>query len=429
MIITKRALPRRTVLRGIGATLALPLLDAMVPALSASTRTAAAPVRRLGFLYVPNGVAMTGTVNQWTPEGVGTGFTFSPILKPLESFPGTAGGGERSQPQGGRFERRRQWRPHPWLRHLVERGSPEAHRRRGCASGYHRRPDRRDRAGSRHATAIARARLGPQLHGWQLRGRVQLRLHEHARLAHPDPRHFPAEVNPRIVFERLFGEGGTPEQRLAQARKDGQPSGCRPRPDDTFASKRSDRRIATRPATISTLCEKSSVAFSIPSSRAARRCCRRWNAPSAYRIRTPLTAELMFELQRLAFQADITRVFTFMLGRETSPRHVPRNRRLRTASWLVAPRQQVGTAREVRPRQYLSGAAVLVVPGEAAHDARRRRHPAGQFAAAVPAAVSATGMSILISICRSCWPAVRRGGSRGVVTWSIRSIRRWPTSY
>ena len=58
MIIDKRHIPRRTVLRGLGATLALPLLDSMVPALTAIAKTAAAPVRRLGVFYVPNGMAM-----------------------------------------------------------------------------------------------------------------------------------------------------------------------------------------------------------------------------------------------------------------------------------------------------------------------------------------------------------------------------------
>ena len=58
MLITKIALPRRTFLRGVGATLALPLLDGMVPALSALRATAAAPTRRLGIVYVPNGIFM-----------------------------------------------------------------------------------------------------------------------------------------------------------------------------------------------------------------------------------------------------------------------------------------------------------------------------------------------------------------------------------
>ena len=64
MFITKKALPRRTFLRGVGATLGLPLLDAMVPALTAMAQTAANPVRRLGFIYLPNGVARNFTRHQ-----------------------------------------------------------------------------------------------------------------------------------------------------------------------------------------------------------------------------------------------------------------------------------------------------------------------------------------------------------------------------
>ena len=87
MIITKKVLSRRTVLRGVGVSLALPLLDAMVPALTAIAKTAAKPVNRYGFFYLPNGVAMTHTdVNYWKPKTVGADFEFSPILKPLEQF-------------------------------------------------------------------------------------------------------------------------------------------------------------------------------------------------------------------------------------------------------------------------------------------------------------------------------------------------------
>ena len=82
MIVTKRALSRRTVLRGLGTAVALPLLDAMVPALTAMQRTAAKPVRRLGVVYHPNGVIY----ENWLPTGAGRDFAFSPILKPLEPF-------------------------------------------------------------------------------------------------------------------------------------------------------------------------------------------------------------------------------------------------------------------------------------------------------------------------------------------------------
>ena len=64
MIVTKMALPRRTVLRGLAATFALPLLDAMVPALSATAQTAAKPIRRLGFVYIPMG----SNAAAWVPQ-------------------------------------------------------------------------------------------------------------------------------------------------------------------------------------------------------------------------------------------------------------------------------------------------------------------------------------------------------------------------
>ncbi len=82
MMVTKKALPRRTVLRGLGVTMALPLLDSMVPALSALAATPAAPSQRFGFIYVPHGSIM----REWTPAQEGSNFEFSTILKPLEDF-------------------------------------------------------------------------------------------------------------------------------------------------------------------------------------------------------------------------------------------------------------------------------------------------------------------------------------------------------
>ena len=82
MIITKKAIPRRTVLRGVGATLALPLLDGMVPAATALAKTAAKSPLRFGTVYVPNGIIM----ERWTPLAEGPGFEFPPSLKALEPF-------------------------------------------------------------------------------------------------------------------------------------------------------------------------------------------------------------------------------------------------------------------------------------------------------------------------------------------------------
>src|SRR5215831_12471944 len=82
MIVTRRALSRRTLLRGLGATVALPLLDAMVPALTAVANTPAKAVRRLGVVYHPNGVIY----DKWLPTGSGADFEFSPTLAGLQPF-------------------------------------------------------------------------------------------------------------------------------------------------------------------------------------------------------------------------------------------------------------------------------------------------------------------------------------------------------
>jgi hypothetical protein len=82
MIISKKALSRRTLLRGIGATIALPLLDSMMPAFTAVARSAAAPVNRFGVMYVPNGMIMAN----WSPIGEGTAFEFNSTMQPLAPF-------------------------------------------------------------------------------------------------------------------------------------------------------------------------------------------------------------------------------------------------------------------------------------------------------------------------------------------------------
>ena len=82
MMVTKKAISRRTVLRGMGTAVALPLLDAMVPALTAQVKTPASPIRRLGVVYHPNGVIY----HNWLPTGTGRDFALSRTLAPLEPF-------------------------------------------------------------------------------------------------------------------------------------------------------------------------------------------------------------------------------------------------------------------------------------------------------------------------------------------------------
>ena len=82
MFISRLFLPRRTFLRGVGATVALPFLEAMVPAMTATAKTAANAPRRWGAVFFPNGAIM----EQWNPTQAGVDFDFSPSLKPLEGF-------------------------------------------------------------------------------------------------------------------------------------------------------------------------------------------------------------------------------------------------------------------------------------------------------------------------------------------------------
>src|SRR6185295_6128066 len=82
MFLTNRAIPRRTFVRGLGVGVALPFIDAMVPALTHAAQTAAKPQLRMGFVYIPHGVIM----REWTPAAAGADFEFTPILKPLEPF-------------------------------------------------------------------------------------------------------------------------------------------------------------------------------------------------------------------------------------------------------------------------------------------------------------------------------------------------------
>src|SRR5688572_1832174 len=91
MFLTKKHLSRRTVLKGAGVTLALPLLDAMVPAATALAQTAASPKLRMGFFYLPHGAIMGNTshgpqMDRWTSSGAGADFKLSPIVKSLEPY-------------------------------------------------------------------------------------------------------------------------------------------------------------------------------------------------------------------------------------------------------------------------------------------------------------------------------------------------------
>ena len=173
MFITKKSLPRRTFLRGVGASVALPLLDAMVPALTAQSKTAAKPLLRFGAVFVPNGAIM----EQWIPSTPGDRLRVHADLEAAGAVPGSAGGREQSHPSQSRSGRRRS---RDQRRGISDRRVPEENRsgRRQCWCIDRSARRQADRPG--HAVPVARAGDGGlhRLHRG-VHERVQLRIHQH----------------------------------------------------------------------------------------------------------------------------------------------------------------------------------------------------------------------------------------------------------
>ena len=190
MFLTKKHLSRRTLLRGAGASIALPLLDAMIPAHTALAATAAAPKTRLGFVYFPHGAVM----NSWTPKDVGKGFAFSPILKPLEPLRDhvtvVSGlrnkGGESSDPHGI-IEL-------SWLS-CVGPGGRSADSDRGVTA---------DQLAARH---IGQETPLPSLE-------ICCEPGGYSSISYRTPvQQMPMEGNPRKIFYQMFGQGDSNEER------------------------------------------------------------------------------------------------------------------------------------------------------------------------------------------------------------------------
>lgn len=323
MIIKKIAIPRRTFLRGFGAAFALPFLDAMVPALSARGSSAATPARRLGFVYLPNGVAMNDSLNYWTPKGTGASFELSPILSPLTPFR------DRLTVVSGLAQKQGE-----------SLGDGNGEHTRACSTwlcGVHpKKTEGSDIRSSTTADQIAAAQFGretvlPSMEmiaseldlvlGGQCEAGYSCAYMNTVSWQSPTTP-VPVENNPSVVFARLFGEGGTPEERLERMRRKRSlldrvhqdllrlqqqlgPSD-RVRVAEYFDAVREvERRIqqAERQNSESTL--------PVPD--------RPVGIPSLYGDHV----KLLFDLQCLAFQGDLTRVFTLMYGREFSSRNYP----------------------------------------------------------------------------------------------------------
>jgi hypothetical protein len=321
-IVTKRALPRRTFLRGAGVALGLPLLDAMVPALSALADTPAAAASRLGFIYMPNGVAKNSSgIDYWTPPTEGRNFQMSQILAPLEPFRDrllVVSGLDQNQAEAGND------------------GASGDHTR-GTSSWltgvYPKRTEGADVRNGISADQIAAPVLGKDTALPSLELAIDLNflagqcensyscayLNTLAWTSPTTP--LPTENNPRVVFERLFGDGGTAEERAARARRNRSMldsvlddfnrlqqklgSGDRVVVDEWVDAVREvERRISG--------VEKRSN-DELPT----------LERPTGVPERFDEHVKLMYELQWLAFRADLTRVVTFMLGRELNFRTYP----------------------------------------------------------------------------------------------------------
>jgi len=309
MIITKKALPRRTFLRGMGASLALPLLDAMVPSMTALAKTPAEPVRRLGFVYIPMGCDVT----RWTPPGEGRLVELSPTLQSLSpivdqltvitnlelknAYPGTHATSNAAFLSAATAK---------WTE----------------STDYHL---------GTTVDQIAAQQIGQQT----LLPSLELAMDLLTMVGQCDNGYacvyqnnlswsspttpLPAEAHPRIVFERLFGEGGTAADRRAALRRRGslldwvrddmsrlqQKLG----PDDRTkvgqyldTIREVERRIQKA--------EAEDAGDHLPDLD------RPVGVPASYADH----ARLMFDLQVLALQGDVTRVITFQLARETSTR-------------------------------------------------------------------------------------------------------------
>lgn len=317
MIVTKKHLPRRTFLRGLmGTTVALPLLDAMAPALTAATQSAAKPKLRMGFIYVPHGAVM----DKWTPATEGAGFEFTPILKPLEPFrdrltvvSGLANKAAESQGDGGGDH---------------ARSAPS------YLSGIHPLRTEGDnvRAGTTidqiaslkisQDTPLPSLELGTEDTGLVGVCDVGYSCAYMNSIAWRTPTQpLPMEINPRVVFERLFGDGGNAAERLARKQEDrsildsitGEVAHLQTGLGTRDRSKISDyldnvREIERR---IQMAEKRASTSINVP------------DAPIGVPESFDEHAKLMYDLQVLAYQAEITRVSTFMVARDLSQRTFP----------------------------------------------------------------------------------------------------------
>ncbi len=313
MIVTRKALSRRTFLRGAGTALALPLLDAMIPSLTAQAKTPAAPdrLRRLGYVYMPMGCDGT----RWTPPG-GERLELSSSLAPLAPV-------KQHVTVVSNLELRNAY---PGTHATSNSAFLSAARARLTESADYYLGTTADQLAARQigrGTQLPSLELSMDL--MALAGQCDngYACVYHNSLSWSSPTTpLPSEAHPRIVFERLFGDGTTTAERRAALR--GRAS-LLDSVGEEFAQLNkqlgpADRvRVGQYLDTIREVERRIQRAEASAADDRVRDVERPVGVPASYADH----ARLMFDLQVLAFQADVTRVITFQLARETSNRTYP----------------------------------------------------------------------------------------------------------
>jgi len=314
MIITKKHLSRRTFIRGtFGAAMALPLLDAMVPALTAQSKTAAGAPFRFGAIYMPNGVFP----DTWHPDTPGTNFQFKPVMQPLEPFRDQLVTVSKMRAPWGSSV-------HLGASSAFLNGMGPVAERDGASATFGKIQSKKTAdqyiadvvAGD---TPLRSIEIGTEDMGTAVGACDGFPCTFFNTLSWRDDQSpLPIGLNPRVTFERMFGETGTPEQRMTRLKErqslldsvleeTGKLRGSLGAPDkailDEYLSNIRDvehqlDRMETRMGNIKTNSEAP------------------LGMPEAFDDHMTVNYSLM----HLAFQGDISRVFTFMVGHEASDR-------------------------------------------------------------------------------------------------------------
>lgn len=312
MYLTKKSLPRRTFLRGMGASIALPLLDSMIPVATGASVSLAKPVKRLGFVFMPMG----SDINRWTPDGRGKLDRLSPTLSSLESV----------KDQISVLTNLELGPAYPGTHATSNAAFLSAARAKQTESSDYFLGTTVDQIAAKYLgkdSQLPSLELSMDLMqtvGQCDNGYACVYQNNLSWASPTTP--LPAEAHPRLIFESLFGEGGTPQERQNALRK--RASLLDFIGDDLARIKRSVG-VADRGKIEEYLDAVREVERRIQRAEADSKenplpdLDRPTGVPAAYADH----ARLMFELQILAFQGDITRVTTFQLARETSNRTYP----------------------------------------------------------------------------------------------------------